>query len=93
MLDQLADEGRTDLVTVGLTPVLAAQLDDVHTLRGFHTWLGFWQARSQDLAANPDPGLRSLAGYEFQQATGALAAHERRGRCRARSVGWPTPES
>lgn len=79
VLDQLAEEGRRDLVTIGITPVLAAQLDDAHTLRGFHTWLGFWQARSQELAGNPDPSLRNLAGYEFQQATAALAAHERRG--------------
>ena len=28
VLEQLASEGRTDLVTLGMTPVLAAQLDD-----------------------------------------------------------------
>ena len=43
MLERLAAEGRRDLVTLGVTPVVAAQLDDPYGLREFHTWLGFWK--------------------------------------------------
>ena len=69
VLDDLAAEGRRNLLTLGITPVLAAQLDDPHSVRGFHTWLGFWQARSEELAGDRrDPDLegtrrlRVLAG-------------------------------
>ena len=79
VLDELAAEGRTDVLTLGITPVLAAQLDDPHTLAGFATWLGFWQARSEELACERDPMLRELGKYEFTAATDALAAHQRRG--------------
>ena len=53
MLDRLAAEGRRDLLTLGLTPVLAAQLDDPYALREFHTWLGFWRTRADGLAHRP----------------------------------------
>lgn len=79
VLDGLAAEGRTDQVTLGVTPVLAAQLDDPYTRAAFGTWLGFWQARSEELAGDRDPALRDLAKYEFTAATNALAAHQRRG--------------
>ena len=46
VLQQLADEGRTDLVSLGLTPVLAAQLDDPRSLREHHGWLARWQLRA-----------------------------------------------
>ena len=79
VLDRLADEGRRNLVTLGITPVLAAQLDDPHTVAGCATWLGFWQARSETLAGSSDPDLRQLAAYEFRQSQWALAEHARRG--------------
>ncbi len=79
VLDDLAAEGRRNLLTLGITPVLAAQLDDPHSVRGFHTWLGFWQARSEELAGDRDPDLRALAGYEFSQASAAHEAHQQRG--------------
>ena len=79
VLDRLADEGRRNLVTLGVTPVLAAQLDDPHTVTGCATWLGFWQARSESLAGSADPDLRDLASYEFRQSQWALGEHARRG--------------
>lgn len=79
VLDRLAAEGRRDLVTLGVTPVLAAQLDDPYCLDAFATWLGFWRARSEDLAGDPDPELRALAGYEFRCATWASDQHAARG--------------
>ena len=60
VLERLAAEGRRDLVTLGLTPVLAAQLDDPYVRREFHTWLGFWQVRAEGLATHRDPAMRDL---------------------------------
>jgi 1,4-alpha-glucan branching enzyme len=46
MLHRLRREGRRDLLTLGLTPVLAAQLDDPYLLREHHLWLGRWRLRA-----------------------------------------------
>jgi len=40
MLERLADDGLRDVLTVGITPVLAEQMDDPYLLREFHGWLG-----------------------------------------------------
>jgi 1,4-alpha-glucan branching enzyme len=71
-LQRLAGEGRRDLLTLGVTPVLAAQLDDPGCLRRFHTWLGFWQARAVELAGRREEHLRELAAYEYRAAAAAL---------------------
>lgn len=69
VLRRLADEGRTDLLTLGVTPVLAAQLDDPHTLRGVHDWLGDWQLRSHQAGGE-------LGAHEHRQSARALADFE-----------------
>jgi 1,4-alpha-glucan branching enzyme len=76
VLERLAAEGRTDLVTLGVTPVLGAQLDDAYVRREFHTWLGFWQTRAEGLATHRDPTMRELGSREFRASQGALAAAE-----------------
>ncbi len=76
VLDRLAAEGRRDLLTLGLTPVLAAQLDDTYCLREFHTWLGFWQTRAEGLGTHRDPVVRDLASREFVASQRALASAE-----------------
>jgi 1,4-alpha-glucan branching enzyme len=76
MLRRLADEGRRDLLTLGVTPVLAAQLDDPYCLREFHTWLGFWSVRAQSMASRRSPADRATGAYEFTQAQQALAAFD-----------------
>ena len=75
MLDRLAAEGRRDLLTLGLTPVLAAQLDDPFALREFHTWLGFWRTRADGLAHRPG-AVGDLGRLEVAAAEEALAAFE-----------------
>ncbi|MFD1532123.1 1,4-alpha-glucan branching protein domain-containing protein [Pseudonocardia aurantiaca] len=70
---RLAAEGRRDLLTLGVTPVLAAQLDDPHSLRGVHDWLGGWLLRAHGAA----PRLPALAAREHRLATGALQVFER----------------
>ncbi len=65
---RLAAAGRRDLVTLGVTPVLAAQLDDPHCLREFGTWLGFWEQRADQLAQSPDWDLATLGQHEARLA-------------------------
>jgi 1,4-alpha-glucan branching enzyme len=79
MLDRFADEGRPDVLTLGVTPVLAAMLDDPYLLREFHGWLGNWQTRAVELhtqraadGSGYGAALRDLAGYEHRRATAAL---------------------
>ena len=80
VLDRLADDGRHDVLALGVTPVLAAQLDDPYTLRQMHTWLGFWAERAHGLAGRDDPHLAELAAYEHRLATRAMQAFETRWR-------------
>ncbi|NLU82051.1 glycoside hydrolase family 57 protein [Rhodococcus sp. HNM0569] len=77
VLRRLADEGRSHLLTLGVTPVLAAQLDDPHSLAGMHHWLGNWQMRAHEaaLGGKPDLGVR-----EHRAAAHALDLFENRWR-------------
>ena len=79
VLETLADEGRTGLLTLGVTPVVHAMLDDPYLLRQQHTWLGTWQVRAASLAARPgvDHDLRDVASYEWRLASRALDRFER----------------
>ncbi|MEJ8278370.1 1,4-alpha-glucan branching protein domain-containing protein [Pseudonocardia spirodelae] len=72
-LRELAAEGRTGLATLGVTPVLAAQLDDPHCLRGVHDWLGGWTLRAHSAASR----LPDLAAHEHRVSTAATAEFER----------------
>ena len=76
VLERLAAEGRRDLLTLGVTPVLAAQLDDPHCLRGMHDWLGGWLLRAHEAATR----LPDLARREHRAATAALRGFEARWR-------------
>jgi 1,4-alpha-glucan branching enzyme len=79
LLRRLAEEGRRDVLTMGVTPVLAAQLDDPYALRGLHDWLGTWQLRAQHAAGrwrDSDELLRSLAAAEHRTAGRAIAEFE-----------------
>ena len=78
VLERLAAEGRRDLLTLGVTPVLAAQLDDPYCLSRQHAWLGGWQLRAEGLATRGERPLRDLAALEFRTATRALEQFERR---------------
>ncbi|MEU7786869.1 glycoside hydrolase family 57 protein [Amycolatopsis sp. NPDC049159] len=73
LLERFAAEGRRDVLTLGVTPVLAAQLDDPYSIRAFHDWLGHWQLRAQHAATlwGGDPLLRELAAAEHRTAVRA----------------------
>ncbi|GGP46725.1 1,4-alpha-glucan branching protein domain-containing protein [Saccharothrix coeruleofusca] len=76
LLRRFADEGREDVLTLGVTPVLAAQLDDPYCLRGLHDWLGNWQLRAHGAAR----GLPDLAAREHRASRWALEEFETRWR-------------
>ncbi|HWN27045.1 MAG TPA: 1,4-alpha-glucan branching protein, partial [Actinomycetospora sp.] len=73
VLERLAARGQRDVLTLGVTPVLAAQLDHPPALRAFHTWLGDWQLRAHE-AHRTDP---ALATREHRAAAHALKMFER----------------
>ncbi len=66
VLNRLADEDRQGLITLGVTPVVNAQLDDPYCLDGMQHWLANWRLRAAEATAAAS--ARSLgsksAGYQ-----------------------------
>ena len=62
LLRRLSDEGRSHLLTLGMTPVVTAQLDDPYCLDGMHHWLANWQLRGQEAAVRRGVDGRRLLG-------------------------------
>ncbi|MEC3954654.1 glycoside hydrolase family 57 protein [Nocardia sp. CDC153] len=77
VLRTLAAEGRSHLLSLGITPVLAAQLDDPHCLKGMHHWLGNWRLRADEASM---AGNTALGGHEHRLASAALDDFETRWR-------------
>ncbi|MDQ2837524.1 MAG: DUF1957 domain-containing protein [Actinomycetota bacterium] len=76
MLETLAKHGYSDVLTLGVTPVVAAMLDDPYCLTELHSWAGRWQLRAEELSARP--GFKQLAAHERRQAADCLADLEGR---------------
>ncbi|MCB0924216.1 MAG: glycoside hydrolase family 57 protein, partial [Mycobacterium sp.] len=84
VLRELAVEGRRGVVTLGMTPVVTAQLDDPYCLDGMHRWLANWQLRAQEAATVHTPtgaaagsattpeALRQFGVREHAEASSAL---------------------
>lgn len=68
VLRGLAAEGRRHVVTLGMTPVVTAQLDDPYCLTGMHHWLANWKLRALEATTLGAPlrqfGIRELAETE-----------------------------
>ena len=92
VLRQLATEGRTNLVTLGMTPVLAAQLDDPYSVSEFATWLGFWTQRATNSHATVTMSCAGLATMRLVSPAGGLPTSSGTGRLAVRrpSGSWPT---
>jgi 1,4-alpha-glucan branching enzyme len=80
LLHRLGEAGGRDLLTVGLTPVLAAQLDDPSCLDEHERWLSDWMLRADDLSGDRDPYRRSLGRHEGARARATLRSFGRRWR-------------
>ena len=73
VLRTLADEERRHVVTLGMTPVVTAQLDDPYCLSGMHHWLANWQLRALEATTLREPeGLRAFGIREHAEAGRAL---------------------
>ena len=72
LLHRLGAEGYRDVLTLGVTPVVHAQLDDPWLRDEFSTWLGFWQMRAESLGSHRDPAARALGSREFIASQRAL---------------------
>nr|WP_202927263.1 glycoside hydrolase family 57 protein [Gordonia desulfuricans] len=77
MLRRLADDGHRDLMSLGITPVLAAQLDDPHCTRSMYEWLADWQLRATEAAVSDDADRRTLGHREYRTAAEAITEFER----------------
>lgn len=71
LLETLANEGRSDVLTLGISPVLAAQLDDPYCISEQRTWHANWQLRAQGMAGSREPWRREAGTREFQSAIAA----------------------
>ncbi len=71
VLRTLADEDRRHLVTLGMTPVVTAQLDDPYCLTGMHHWLANWRLRAREATTLREP-LREFGVREVAEADRAL---------------------
>ncbi len=76
MLHGLGERGHRDLLTIGVTPVLAAQLDDPYCHAEHHRWLADWMLRADDLAGSQDETLQRHGAHESGLARAALRRFE-----------------
>ncbi|GAA2558732.1 glycoside hydrolase family 57 protein [Mycolicibacterium diernhoferi] len=85
VLRTLAAEDRSHLVSLGMTPVVTAQLDDPYCLTGMHHWLANWQLRALEASTaagtaqagaegtfNSPEAMRQFGIREYAAATEAL---------------------
>ncbi|WP_132991791.1 glycoside hydrolase family 57 protein [Gordonia zhaorongruii] len=77
VLRRLAQDGYTDQLTLGITPVLAAQLDDPYTASSMHEWLADWQLRAVEAAMSRDRTRADSGTREFRASAAALADFEK----------------
>ena len=77
-LHRLAAKGHKDMVSIGITPVLAAQLDDATVLRDAGTWAADWLWRTRELAAT-DPDAAAREARQARDVLDALQTRHRAG--------------
>ncbi len=78
LLRRLADEGHTDVLTLGVTPMVAAQVGDGRLAQDLGTWLGgqMWRAEEQRWHWWLDDEVRSLSHHHWRHHQDLLAFHE-----------------
>jgi 1,4-alpha-glucan branching enzyme len=74
LLRRLAADGRSHLLTLGMTPVVTAQLDDPYALTGMQHWLANWQLRGREATARR--GSAEGTGYASAEAMRAFGSRE-----------------
>ncbi len=72
MLRRRAALGHRRQLTLGVTPIVAAQWDDTCMIGAHHTWLGYWQARAAGMATAPETVRKHVGQREYAEASRAL---------------------
>lgn len=77
-LRRLADEGHTDVLTLGVSPMVAAQVGEERLARDLGTWLGgqMWRAEEQRWHGWLDEPLRELSHHHWAHHQALLEFHE-----------------
>ncbi len=78
VLRTLAAEDRHHLVTLGMTPVVTAQLDDPYCLTGMHHWLANWALRALEATTLDDPFFCGSSVFASAQRQSAHSTTSRR---------------
>ena len=76
VLRRLAGEDRHRLITLGVTPVVTAQLDDPYCLDGMYHWLANWQLRAAEAASLRPGDLSETAPASTPEALRAFGIRE-----------------
>ncbi len=72
VLRRLAAEDRKSLLTLGMTPVVTAQLDDPYCLDGMHHWLANWRLRALQATTVSANSMRAFGIREHAEAQRAI---------------------
>lgn len=72
-LTGLSDLGFKNVMSLGITPILAAQLDDPTFLEGLHTWLWNWRLRAHEICP-----LHPARDYEIHRSQQTLTTFQQR---------------
>jgi 1,4-alpha-glucan branching enzyme len=73
MLRRRAALGHRGQLTLGVTPVVAAQWDDPCMVAAHHTWLGYWQTRAMGMATAPEAARRRAGHREYTESARRIA--------------------
>jgi 1,4-alpha-glucan branching enzyme len=76
MLRRRAERGHARQLTLGVTPIVAAQWDAPCMVAAQHTWLGYWQTRAAGMATAREAERRTVGHREYVEASRALADFE-----------------
>jgi 1,4-alpha-glucan branching enzyme len=76
VLESLAAHGFSDVLTLGVTPIVSAMMDDPYCLREIHSWAGRWQLRAEELGQRSEFAV--LAQHERREAVACLTDVESR---------------
>ena len=74
VLRTLAAEDRRGLITLGMTPVVTAQLDDPYCLDGMHRWLANWRLRALQATTRSFGSSDLLRAFGIREHTEAQRA-------------------
>ncbi|HSK22678.1 MAG TPA: 1,4-alpha-glucan branching protein domain-containing protein [Egicoccus sp.] len=77
VLERLADDGMRDVLTLGVTPLVAHQVRDPDLVRDFGTWLGgqMWRSEEQRWHGWMGPEVVDLATFYWRHYAALLDYH------------------